>query len=650
MKIAIIGGGAGGLFFAVLMKRADPSHEITVFERNAPNATFGFGVVFPERSLRYWREADEETHQAFTQASVAWEDIAYWHRGRALRFGGHAFSGIARMGLLTILQARARGLGVDLRFNHEVGDLSGFAGYDLLVGADGVNSLVRRELAREFRPTVHVGRSKFIWLGTTKAFDALTFLFEENTHGWFGVHAYPYSDAASTVIVETDEATWRSAGLDRHADAARAPGASDLESLAYCQALFARHLDGHPLLANNSKWLNFLTVRNRFWHVRNIAILGDAAHTAHFSVGSGTRMAIEDAIALTRALADHADLATALEAYEGERRPAVRRIQRAAEPSRRWWEHYRTWTNSGPERFAFHHLSRTRLLTYGILKVRDVRAVQAVETWFARSVKMPSTGMADDAGDVTPPLSEPLRLRDVLIANRIVADAATPGAGLVMICPTDNTWGRVIESVRRSTPARIGLRLGTLTSADVTGDRLLDHYVRSAQSGAEAGFDLLELSHAAESRGGDKVFALDLFNAIRAAWPISRPICVHLSAWDDPEDDRAVEAGLQFAQVLKSRGCDLVAVSPPRGLAQRDPERAQVEQIFTSDLIRNVAGLPTIIVGGLYTVGDVNALILAGRADLCEWPRLAWPGWRPAQGITPPRQGSIGPPAKSGGA
>jgi anthraniloyl-CoA monooxygenase len=641
------------------MKRADRSHEITVFERNAPDATFGFGVVFPERTLRYLREADQETHEAFIGASITWDAIEYRHRGRVLQCGGHAFSGIARTDLLRILQQQAHWLGVNLRFAHEVSDLSAVVGCDLIVAADGINSLVRTGIAEEFQPSVNVGRSKYIWLGTTKVFDALTFIFEQSEHGWFGVHIYPYGATHSTFIVETDEASWRGAGLDRHADAAPAPGESDLDSLEYCERLFARHLDGHRLLANNSRWLNFRTVRNRVWHARQIVLLGDAAHTAHFSVGSGTRMAMEDAIALAHALESHTDLPAALAAYEQERRPAVRRIQRAAEPSRRWWEHFRYWAHFDPEPFAFHHLTRTRLLTYGTLKVRDPTFTEAVEAWFARGTARAN----DEIAETISPHAAPLRLRDVALPNRVVlmppaegstgddvagrrhpvhlAEYADTGAGLVITGPIAaspdvrgnpglaslwnrkqiDAWRRVTELVHAHSAARIGLQVSHGHPIDAPGASLLDDHVRLAQFAAEAGFDLLVLDYAA---------ALDLVESVRAAWPDGRPLCVHLAAWEDPESDQAADAGLQFARALKSRGCDLLAFSAPRALAERDPERAHIGQIFASDRIRNLVGIPTMILGGRYTVGDVSALILTGRADLCEWPRLSWPGWRPA--------------------
>ncbi len=635
MRIAVIGGGPGGLFFSVLMKRADPRHEITVFERNPPDATFGFGVVFPERSLRYLRDADETTHAAFTEAMIQWDPIEYRHKDRILRFGGNVFSGIARAALLEILQQQARRLGTELRFRHEIASLSEVSGYDLIVAADGINSLARQALAKQPRPSIHIGRSRYIWLGTAQTFTALTFIFEESEHGWFGAHIYPYGADTSTFIVETDEDTWRRAGFDRTSESVRVPGESDLATLGYCERLFARHLNGHRLLANASRWLNFRTVRNRAWHAGNVVLLGDAAHTAHFSVGSGTRMAIEDAIALARALTDHADREAALVAYERERQPAVRRIQQAAEPSRRWWENYRHWTHFGPEQFAFHHLARTRLLTYGILKVRDERVVGEVETWFARTA-----GVRGRTPSARSPLLAPLRLRDVRLPNRVVAvepdvflldglsaDQQVPGpigrrdragAGLLLVGPAHAGSG---QRPRFRTSGPLGLYLGNTADRSDAGGRVSDQ-VRLTRRAARAGFDVLVM-HCAPLPS-----APALLKAARKVWPARRPLCAHITAWSDPEDDRLVEAGLEFARALRAGGCDIVAVSPAAS-AERDPERAQVAQIYTSDLIRNVVGLPTMVIGGLYSVGDLAALILAGRADLCGWPALAWPGWRP---------------------
>lgn len=591
MRIAVIGGGPGGLFFTVLMKRADPSLDITVFERNPPDATFGFGVVFPERSMRYLRDADPEIHEAFVRTMIHWDALEYRHRGRILRCGGHVFSGLARMDLLRILQTQARRLGAGLRFQHEVRTLADLAGYDLIVAADGLNSLARRELDDRVRPTVHVGRARYIWLGTTQTFTALTFIFEQSADGWFVAHIYPHGTGASTFIVETDEQTWRRAGFDR-SPLSETPDGTDALTLDYCDRLFARHLDGRRLLGNNSRWLNFRTVRNRQWHAGNVVLLGDAAHTAHFSVGSGTRMALEDAIALARALREHRAVFDALVAYERERRPAVRRIQRAAEPSRRWFENFRHWTSFAPEQFAFHHVARTRVLSYGTLMVRDAGFVRAAQSAFGGQI----------------PAVAPLRIRGVEFRNRVVTAGSSPagagadGAGIVLGAPGAPIPARgAVAAVRLDVRDAVGAPAGHLASRPET---------------------LLLLDRVTQSD-------LDLVAAARSAWPRDRLLAVQIEAWDDPDDDAANAAGVALARAAKARGCDLIAVSMPRRLASRDPERAREAHAHASDLIRNLAGVPTMMLGGDYSVGDVNALILAGRADLCEWPRLAWAGWRP---------------------
>jgi anthraniloyl-CoA monooxygenase len=583
VRIGVIGGGPGGLFLSTLLKRADPSHDVTVFERNAPDATFGFGVVFPERSLRYLRDADRQTHASLTDVMVNWDALEYRHRGRVLRCGGNVFSGVARMDLLRVLQHQAREAGVGLRFQHAVDRLSAMSGYDLVVAADGVNSLARRELVDEFQPSIHTGRSKYIWLGTRQTFTALTFIFEETEHGWLVAHIYPHSAGASTFIVETDEDTWRRAGLD---------GASEAGTLEFCTRVFAAHLNGHTLLGNNSRWLNFRTVRNARWHAGNVVLIGDAAHTAHFSVGSGTRMALEDAIALAHALqrtpAVPDALAAGLTAYERERRPAVQRIQRAAEPSRRWFEGFRHWTSFAPEQFAFHHVARTRILTYGTLVVRDEGFVRAAEARFA-----PCGGSA---------LAAPLRIRGVELPNRIVATRPPfDGAGLILAEPGET-----------KAPAA-GVPTGVWLEQRMT--------VPPAAA-------VLVVERADAERVG----------TMRAALPEDRVLGVRIEAWADPENDAANDAGVAAARRLKASGCDVIVIAPPPAARQnggRYRERVREAHAHASDTIRNLAGVPTIMLGGDYTVGDVNALILAGRADLCEWPRLAWSGWRPARRPAP---------------
>jgi anthraniloyl-CoA monooxygenase len=359
MRIACIGGGPGGLFFAALAKQADPDLDITVFERNRADDTFGFGVVFSDATLAGIDARDPVLRDALTEHGRHWDDIEVRLKGERLRCGGNGMSAIARKTLLHALQERARDAGVDLRFETEVG-LDDLAGYDLVVAADGANSRARTQLADAFGPTEDVATAKFIWFGTSYMFSGLTFVHERGPHGVFAVHGYPISKDVSTFIVETDEESWRAAGLDEF-DVTQPPGASDLKSKAYLEELFAEQIDGEPLLVNNSRWGNFRTRRARTWRHGNVALLGDAAHTAHFSVGSGTKMAMEDAIALADALRAHAgDVDATLAAYEAAARPSVEKIQQSARPSLSWWEHFgRSHDALEPWQFAVHFLTRS---------------------------------------------------------------------------------------------------------------------------------------------------------------------------------------------------------------------------------------------------------------------------------------------------
>jgi anthraniloyl-CoA monooxygenase len=302
VKVVSIGAGPAGLYFALLMKKADPAHDILVVERNRPDDTFGFGVVFSDATLDTFADADPETHAEITRSFAHWDDIDIHYRGEVLTSTGHGFAGLSRQLLLDILRRRCAELGVTLRWETEVGEVDAYADADLVLAADGVNSLTRACYATAFEPRLAVEGSKYIWLGTTLPLHSFTFFFVENAHGRFQAHAYPYDQRMSTFIVECDERTWRNAGLDHTVDAPLGPGVSDLASVEYCQQLFAEHLAGHPLVVNNSKWLDWTTVRNRRWHHNHVVLLGDAAHTAHFSIGSGTKLALEDAIALVDAI------------------------------------------------------------------------------------------------------------------------------------------------------------------------------------------------------------------------------------------------------------------------------------------------------------------------------------------------------------
>jgi anthraniloyl-CoA monooxygenase len=362
MRIAVVGGGPGGLFFAALIRRADPSAEVTVFERNRADDAFGFGVVFSDRTLAGIHEADPVLREALERHGRHWQDIEVRLKGERIRCGGNGMAAIARRTLLALLQERARDLGARLLFGTEA-DPAGLDGYDLVVGADGAGSRTCAGLAERLGLEVDTATAKFIWFGTDYMFDGLTFLHQRGPHGVFAVHGYPISADVSTFIVETDERSWRAAGLDGF-DPAQPPGPSDLVSKAYLERLFAEQIDGRRLLVNNSRWSSFRTRRARRWHVtepRPVVLLGDAAHTAHFSVGSGTKMAMEDAVALAAALAEHGDdLPAALARYEAAARPSVEAVQNAARPSLSWWEHFGRYHDAfEPWQFAYHFLSRS---------------------------------------------------------------------------------------------------------------------------------------------------------------------------------------------------------------------------------------------------------------------------------------------------
>jgi anthraniloyl-CoA monooxygenase len=492
MKIVSIGGGPAGLYLAILMKRAEPAHDVLVLERNRLDDTFGFGVVFSEATQENLQQADPETFEAMARHSARWDDIEIHFRGTVMQSTGHGFSGLSRRALLEILAQRARALGVRLEIGTEVTDPAPYLDADLVLGADGANSAVRDRFADHFRPAIDWRPNRFVWLGTTRPFPAFTFYFKYDTHGLWRVHAYQYERGHSTFIVETREETWRAACLDR---------ATEHETIAFCEALFAEELAGHRLQQNRSIWRSFGTVRNACWHHRNLVLVGDAAHTAHFSVGSGTKLAMEDAIVLARAIHGQPDIPTALAAYEAERRPAVESLQRAAQVSLEYFENTERYMDLEPIQFAFNLLTRSLRVTHDNLRVRDPAFVQAVDRWFAGQAAT-GAGVAPLSDSPPPPMFTPFQLRGLLLENRVVVSPmcqysavdGTPtdwhlvhlggramgGAGLVFTEMTDVSregrispgcagmylpehvaaWARIVEFVHRHTRARIGMQLG----------------------------------------------------------------------------------------------------------------------------------------------------------------------------------------------
>ncbi|MFG3589533.1 bifunctional salicylyl-CoA 5-hydroxylase/oxidoreductase [Streptomyces sp. NPDC047990] len=399
MRVAVIGGGPGGLYAAALLKRLDPGREITVWERNAPDETFGFGVVLSDETLGGIEHADPVVHAALQHEFVRWDDIDIVHRGVHHTSGGHGFAALGRRRLLEILHARCRSLGVDLRFRTEAPPPAELTGtYDLVVAADGVRSATREAYADAFGPSVEDHRCRYIWLAADFALDAFRFEIAGTEHGVMQLHGYPYAADASTVIVEMREEVWRAAGF------------ADLdtrESVERCAKIFADALGGRPLRSGNSAWTTFRTVVNDRWSHGNLVLLGDAAHTAHFSIGSGTKLAVEDALALAACLRERPSTGEALAAYEEERRPVVASTQRAARASLEWFENVGRYVDQRPRQFAFNLLTRSRRVTHDNLRLRDARFTAAVEREFG-------------CPPGTPPMFTPLRLRGVTLRNRVV--------------------------------------------------------------------------------------------------------------------------------------------------------------------------------------------------------------------------------------
>jgi anthraniloyl-CoA monooxygenase len=729
MRIAVLGGGPGGLYFAALARQLDAGHDITVWERNAADDTFGFGVVFSDETLGGIEHADPEIFARMRREFARWDDIDV-HRGSTVfTSGGHGFAAMSRKGLLAILQERCASLGIRVLFRTQAPDVAALAAdYDLVVAADGMNSAVRGRYAAVFGPDLERRRCRYIWLGTDLVFDAFKFYILDTPAGIMQVHGYPYSESASTFILEVHEDVWRRAGFGPAAERAAGlpPGRSDETSIAMIRELCADVLGGHEMFANNSRWTTFTTVRCRTWRHGNVVLLGDAAHTAHFSIGSGTKLAMEDALALAACLHEQGPVDAALAAYETERRPVVTSTQRAAQASLEWFENIGQYAGQDPHQFAFNIVTRSRRVTYDNLRLRDPEFVADMDRWFA----------SDSASaEGRPPMFQPFRLGGLELANRVIVSPmdmysardgvpgdfhlvhlggkALGGAGLVMtemVCVSpegritpgctgiytaeqEASWSRIVSFVHGQSAAKIGIQLGhsgrkgstrlmwegmddplpdgnwevcgpsplpykaggqTPRSLDAASlAEIREQFVAAARAAARAGFDLLEL-HCAHgyllssflspltnqrtdqyggSLAGRLRFPLEVFDAVRAAWPAERPMTVRVSATDWCEGGVEIDDAVEIARAFAEHGAAGIDVSTGQVVSEEQPAFGRSYQTPFADRIRNEIGrkygVAVIAVGAISSYDDVNSLILAGRADLCALGRthLYDPQW-----------------------
>jgi anthraniloyl-CoA monooxygenase len=742
VKIACIGGGPAGLYFAISMKLRDASHDIEIFERNAPGVTFGWGVVFSDLTVENITANDPVSAKTINEEFARWDDIDVHFRGETITSGGHGFIGIDRKRLLEILQDRARALGVVLHFEAECDPADPrWRDYDLVIASDGANSRFRDAQASAFGVDIDVRRNKFVWLGTSKVFDAFTFAFEETEHGWVWAHAYRFAADCSTFIVECSEETWRGFGFDT---------ISQDESIAACEKLFAKYLDGHELQSNSSHlvgsaaWLNFRRIKCDRWSAGNIILLGDAAHTAHFSIGSGTKLALEDAIKLAEVLArvsapafagegDHPkdgggglSLEAALDEYQAERSLEVLKLQNSARNSTEWFETLDRYLHFEPLQFAYSLLTRSQRISHENLRLRDREWLEEVERWFW---KRATDGRSNKTA---PPMFAPFKLRELRLENRITVspmamysaldgvpndfhfvhygERAIGGAGLLfteMTCVSPEgrispgctgmwnadhvaAWKRIVDFVHANSSAKICLQLGhsgakgstrlgwegndvpldegnwpVMAASDVPWspvnqvphpatradmDLVRDQFVAAVRMGLECGFDMVEL-HAAhgyllasfitplqnkrtDDYGGSLDnrlrYPLEVFAAMRAAWPSGKPMSVRISATDWAGDngitpDDAVEIGEAFAR----EGADLIDVSAGQTWVDQLPVYGRMFQTPFSDQIRNEGRLATMAVGNIYEPDHANSILAAGRADLVALarPHLIDPMW-----------------------
>lgn len=724
MRIACLGGGPGGLYFAISLKLRNPDAEVVVFERNRPDDTFGWGVVLSDETLGNLERNDPVSATRIREHFAYWDDVATFHKGQKMLSTGHGFCGIGRKRLLLILQERARELGVDLRFETDVSAASDFMDtFDVVVASDGLNSRTRMEFADTFKPEIDQRLCQFVWLGTHQKFDdAFTFIFEETEKGWIWAHAYQFDDETATFIVECSQTTFDAFGFGEM---------SQQESIATCEAIFKDHLGGHALMTNanhvrGSAWIRFPRVLCKKWSHENVVLLGDASATAHFSIGSGTKLALESAIALAGYIVESDSLTDAFTQYEEVRRLEVLRLQSAARNSVEWFEDVERYLHLDPVQLNYSLLTRSQRISHENLRERDPDWLASAEKWFLTQAGAGANGPART------PMFAPFKLRDMNLKNRIVVspmaqykavdgcptdwhlihygERAKGGAGLVYTemtcvsaegritpgCPGlyaqehEVSWRRLNEFIHTETEAMSCCQIGhagrkgstrigwegmdeplqdgnwPLLSASALPwsagnavpkemdrtdmDAVLAEFVSATRMAERAGFDMIEL-HAAhgylvssfisplsnvrkDAYGGSLEnrmrYPLEIFAAMRAAWPEEKPMSVRISANDWAGDDGVTpDEAVRIAHMFEAAGADIIDVSAGQTSTDAMPVYGRMFQTPFSDRIRNEAGIKTMAVGNIYEPDHVNSILLAGRADLVclARPHLADPYW-----------------------
>ncbi|WP_425073492.1 bifunctional salicylyl-CoA 5-hydroxylase/oxidoreductase [Sagittula sp. S175] len=723
MKIAVLGGGPSGLYFAISMKLRDASHDITVYERNRPDDTFGWGVVLSDETMSNFDANDPVSERMIRENFAYWDDVKVIRGDEEMTSSGHGFCGIGRKKMLLLLQQRARDLGVTLEFQTDmtperIETLK--IENDLLVASDGLNSKTRALYADRFQPDIDMRANHFVWLGTHQKFDdAFTFIFEKTEHGWIWAHAYQFDDTTATFIVECGPETYDAFGFAEMTQA---------ESIALCEKIFARHLGGHALMTNanhirGSAWIRFPRVTCAHWHFDNVVLLGDASATAHFSIGSGSKLGMESAIALADQINSDKPLSQALADYQEDRQLQVLRVTSAARNSTQWFEEIERYLDFEMMQFNYALLTRSQRISHENLRLRDPEWLASAEAWF-------QSRAGSNAGRA--PMFAPFRLRGMELVNRIVvspmaqykahdgmpndwhfvhyAERAKGGAGLVfteMLCVSMDgritpgcpcigpaqvpQWQRMTDFVHAETPAKICAQIGhagrkgstrlawegidkplpetenwPLLSASAIPlmpgnvvpkemdradmDRVKADFVQAVHAAEAANFDMIEMhaahgyllasfispvtNHRTDAYGGSLEnrlrYPLEVFEAMRAAWPEDKPMTVRISAHDWMGDDGVTpDEAVEIARAFKAAGADAINVSSGQTDKAEQPVYGRMFQVPFADRVRNEIALPTLVAGNIYEPDHVNSILMAGRADLLllARPHLADPYW-----------------------